>query len=1408
MIAAPTPSNPTPAGLIVPVDVAAFCVGSTDPQRTGSFAGTTVDYSPLTTQNQQAFLGGSATRPLSNDALIPIEPGVHLHWALPDALTKATNQDSGLRFPAAPNRWLITRLVLGGDNFTAQSFVIESDRLNQNAPSTTAMVIPVKPLNAANAGSGPVLPDFEFLGQSWPLASYPGTGSVRALKDATGFELTTVSNGVPSFGAYYPESRNSFGFWDQLSDLPVQAQIAYVVTGWYQDSGNDPARIVAGTKAGTCVREALAQSHNWLATSGGDPAYTVYSGFVSGIVWNANTAYVPTNPAPITARPALGNSPSEALAAYFVQALDLGTADTEQLLTAFQQGLWPRFTQPAPNVLDRLLERLHDSQFRRIEAGAVYAIYQASNGKTAEAITLPAGIADKLNTLNTAAETLIAASNAVNALRWRVFADWYRYFLSTTDADVVFTHLMQTLAPLWSGTNGIQVGQQNALAARDSALQNLTNALASRPDLSVRLVPATYYQQPNEPALLLNAAELMTPGRYGGEGNHRDDGKLACRSTNDIISAVTVSGTARSADAYAAAANLGSAPLPHLDVLSALIAEACLLNCDSAAAWSGASVATLVTALDALLSGAPGENNPWQITTGTPPSPVEVARWDGNPWLPIFLTWDAGFAPIVNTGGGLQPYTSDFFTANFSVDPSTGSFISYTAKTGIDPSNADYSAHYTGFTFLSRRAADNFAKQIAALPAKDQDPTLDAILKDLQQGGFLVQTLAGFDAALLNQTMPVQIAVVAPPHASPIVQMMTGFTQGVLDNGQQPVTWDVTPEFNSAFNSIRAGFLNVAAPVFNLVAVDAFGQRRPIQFPPTTGPNGWIPAIAASMVAMVPGSTTIEPGYAYAAPRISQPARLLFEWIAAADGDVRLVDDHSASTPICGWLLPNHLTRGLNFYNAAGRPLGSLFVGGSDTSTSVIVWQGAPGNDADIDQPIDQDVVLAAADPRIRALALQLGLHTSITDFGAFYTAVDTAYAAIDSGDVPSDVGVAVLIGRPVALVQASLRLDLKGPPSLSQNSVCLSSTGWTDTDGGLSGITFPVALGDLDRLDDGLIGFFAQASGGGYDLTTFYSHASTAGSNVVPPRPETLLLTTTPLLPDQIGHGPNKEQQVLMLVDPRARVHAITGILPTQTLAVPPDRAAAAIATLEFSVAVTPTLRASSGLALPLPVEPGFDAAFLEQRMAGTNPVWVTLPEITPSVANAIWHYSPQTLTEGWLRFNPSVLTATLLNAGGQPIAQGGQVQTMTLQIVNRAPIPITFSLGAPVPESRTPSGSIFYIHLGQLIDDPDWSNVSCTAPGWSFTLYADAVYGHYIAATCLAPVTLPPFNSGDSAALGALSAELDITLGGLKASADVTQAHISVDYYAVDGISDGVASNIVTVNQAHHAFIPRRSP
>jgi len=1371
-----------PVGTVVPVDLVAFCVGTTDAaERTADLAGATIDYSQLANQDPNAFpyayLGSTAMRGFTSDALQPLEAGVHLHWALPDSLTRAqSNETTPLAFPAVPNRWLVTRFVIAGGTPTATSFVVESDTLNPTPPTDASLQVPVK--------SEGTEPDFHYLGQSFGLDDYPATPAegARPLRDANGVELTAVANGLPSFAAYYPEGRNSFGFIDTLHGIATPAQLTYVVTGWFDSDANDPAS--PGSKEG--IRRPLAESHGWVAEAEAD--YTLYSGVIHGVSWDPTRSYVlpPEEQPTIAADAAIANNPSEALAAYFRNLLHPDSVHSEQLLTAFQQGLWPRFTQSTVDALAQIAEALHDHQFRKIDSGLIYSLYlsDADGAAQQQAIDLPGPVANALNALNGAAADLLEVANHVETFQWRAFADWYRYFMTPDNQKpLIFSHFTEVLDPLWAP---LQAALSEATGARDDALSGLNALLALRPDLCLRQEPGPRYWQPNEPAVLLKSDQLTMPARYGGDGDHRADGKLACRNLDALVTSVAIGGTTKAAADYAAATKLTSNSLPYLADCSALLAEACLLDPDLAAAWSNVDAGTLGTALEALLTGS--AQSQWTIAAGTAPSPVEVNFWGAeNPWLPIFLTWTAAWTPLPGTGA--EPYDPNYFTANFAIDPTTGSFVSYTGANGAIGAQASAGAQvapppYAGSSVLSRKAAQNFYGQIETYLQSHQDTTLQAIAAALQPGDdprtpFMVQPLSGFTEAMLNRQLQMQFAMTLPQGVKSLEAIrLTKAASAIVGAGNAdpsaPVTYHVGPDFGLPFNPIRAGAFTIT-----LAAVDAYGQKRTIDV------NSL--ATAESMTAAA------APGAAYAAPRLAQPSRLLFQWLSASTGNVAEYNGHPASSPICGWLLPNHLAGGFFLYDADGRPLGSLFVAGDDVvGDSEVIWQGAPGNDADIDQPID--VALAAANPQLSALARHLK-GGSVTDFQAFYQAVDQAHGSINPANLATDAGLAIFIGRPVALVQAALRLDLQGRPYLSQNSACLESSGWVDTDAGLGGVTFPVVLGDIDRLDDGLIGYYRGLSSG-YDLDTFFSEVAVPGATgaVVQPGPTNLLLKPTPAQgePDPPAVAADS-QPVLMLIDPRAPVHAVMGILPTQSLLVPPDLASNALSTLEFSFLAAPVLQAASGLALPVPRENGYDVSFLQQRAgAGNARSWFPQPDIGPSVAAAIADYTPQTLVEGWLRLNPTVLTATLVNASGQPLAKGGATQAMTLSLVNRKPAPITFTPGTAAPEGTPATGSIFYVHFGALVAPEDVAAIGLAEPRWTFTLQNDPIYGAYFAATAAADVVLASAPAGTDAPA---DSRIDIAVTNLKAATGLVQAHLFVDYYDVGGISDGVAMASVTV-------------
>ena len=70
----------------------------------------------------------------------------------------------------------------------------------------------------------------------------------------------------------------------------------------------------------------------------------------------------------------------------------------------------------------------------------------------------------------------------------------------------------------------------------------------------------------------------------------------------------------------------------------------------------------------------------------------------------------------------------------------------------------------------------------------------------------------------------------------------------------------------------------------------------------------------------------------YLPPRLLTPTRVEAHWLSAAfeddvpgiDGDFVESSDQPATSPVCGWLVPNHLDTSLMCYDADGRPVGSF----------------------------------------------------------------------------------------------------------------------------------------------------------------------------------------------------------------------------------------------------------------------------------------------------------------------------------------------------------------------------------------------------------------------------------------------------------------------------------------------------
>lgn len=1319
--------------LVVPIDVKAVCVGQVDAtEGTPHFAGATVVWENAGRgPGAQAFLGANVWRSPNAAPWQRLEQGVHLHWALPDAMTHAAVTKTKLDFPNAPNRWVVTRFVVTGRPGAvpeSRSWVVDSDALYAKPPTGQKLVtVPVKPADEEDV-------PYRYIGGKrdyTPELSAVPPGTARLAN------LSAVSNGVLSFAAYYPESKGVFGMHDDCADVDVSSgpvELMYTISGWFDDPALDGTLLAA---TGRVLNRKVAWSFD---DRGVAPDSAVYDGTVSGIMWDPKTQYVPEGgqAPPIDASIALGNTPSEALAAYFRKLEDPANPLFEELLQAFQAGRADLLKQPTPDQLAELRQTLHDAEFGLGNAGIVYSlVIRDESGKESQATEIPVRLADALIVLNLAQQRLDRYRAQMLSYRRLLFGDWYRIFQAGDDATRNIAYLQAQHR--FAGWDALVADEQKLDLAARAAL-DAVNAQVVAP-MVLKTNPDERYARPAEPVVLLAANALPYPLRYGGDTRFEADGTLRCRMGRDVIAAVSAGGTFVDAARYAPVDLPPSPVLPDPSLINALRREACLLN----ARVHGASANDKVTVL-----------------AGTAPSPLAVNGWHGNPWLPIFLEWVVEFRPFEPTRdeqGGLQDYTPDAVDGNFVIEPTAPGFLRYDPPNGpVDP-NKLQRVRYQGRTLLSTAATKRFRKQLADYLDSHEDPTLKKILGVIEANPdeILVQALTGFDDLLLMRRQGVQLTMLVPD-GSPY-QDITEAIAPIVGTAN-----DVGPDFNGSFNPLRGGYLSL----LSLVVVDAYGQKRPIQIEGT--------ALAASLTPEPPQKA---PGLAYLPPRLAQSSRLLFEWVAA---DGSSLDERAATTPvspICGWLLPNRLVGGFFLYDGEGMALGSLRLDGNETK---VVWQSAPGDDATIDQPVE--VALAHENANVRDLAIALNAATP-TFFKQFWDAVESVHSNVVPADVSSTSMLGVLIGRPVALVEASLRLEVDGYTATDQGWACVDVKNKTFivTDDGTSAVRFPVVLGDLDRLDDGLIGFFTGPAGGAYDLQTFYTRGAPKSNTqgVVQPKQSTVEVTIAPADDGKPNGGRAGSRRVLMVLDPRAPVHAETGVLPTRALAVPADLTAGALAVLQTTFLAAPVLRGRTQLALPVPNEPGFDVSWVQETY---GPHWVVTPQIGTVSGLAVWAYSPQRLVEGWLRLNPEVLTFELLDANNQPVVIAKSANALALTITNHKPAPITLVPGTTVPEGTKPSGSVFYVHFGALATPAAVAAAVLSAAGWRFTLLQDARYGTYWAATPLETIRLP---AGGTIA---------VSLTNLVVAADAPpRAPVSFDYYAVGGIDDGVSNDVLSV-------------
>lgn len=1185
--------------------------------------------------------------------------GIHLHWALPDALTHgAQNADGAFSFPYVPNRWLVVRMDTS-NQWEMTAWVIQSDALQsgQTTPGEGpgAFLDPASPsgisndgktvtINGANIGTN-------FTVSAWQAQGEPG-GSLF---------LQAVGPGNISFAAYKPFSENVFSFIDSTPPAVGTATYSYMVVGWYSDPSGDPLNGATSPDDFTAILASL----NWSLPANTPmpstpPTSSLYHSFVADVQWPQGT---PNVPATGSAQVAVGNTGIDALSALIqnyasVQSqtdsqnsqawLNAGTT-LSNLIQAAALELLDDYSQPGGTVL--VNQQMEQSWFGSDPGGTLWQVVAPTAttnafdiNKNSLTAAQNSALIQQLSVLNASQQTYDAAQRSLQSQQGQLYRLWLNLsrslnfeFGETPTTRPNFSNVLQpvlqnNLYPdlfnqVWDVCCTQATAQAalpdptNAASANAWANQNWTfpatsgSGTCTLADLGLQLkaTAAKNYWHPADPVVLILGAERAQ--NHGEDGRFNSDGTLTCRLPGQTITGIAASGQpVIPASALTSVTFNQLAAYTAVPAIPSLLTEAFFsdpLNAGMmSAAVSGTNSSTLNAAISALLGGDTNQGT-WQ---GTPPSPLSYALWQ-QAWSPLFMEWMINYYPTIDANGNFTLSAWTFDGSNYDW---AGSNI-----------NVNYALTLQGRTVVTPFAqsvlSDKLQKYLAASPVIDSTQ-MQTLVSTVMNWDILGQTLSGFTDQLITllsqETFPPPVSSPNTPLPCPRPANATTASIPVGDLIQEQyhlmsvLEGDGTEKTNFFF-PIRGGLVTFQSGKFQLV--DAFGQTYDLSSP-NTG-NGFKPLTSTSLT--LSGSAPAGLTWPFVlGPSLVQSAQLELN-LLANDGSGDDIITSTNPNPICGWLLPNYLDQSIAVYDSSGSLLGEL-----KQLPVPDNWRPRPGPAGNNPPPATPaQIANAALQNVVSALASQ-----SADTLNDLMQVMDETLWMVNPLGGRSDASLPALIGRPLAVVQLQVGLTLNGDPTTNQMwNAMLTPTSNTNNftpvqdTGGILDQLFPIRLGSLDLRNDGLLGYFLTGSGG---YATFYTvhtspEVSTSDTFIQP------ILNGTTFQGD-LNVSANAPVTVTLILDPRGCAHAYSGILPVDSVQLDATLVQNFLRTLQVSFQTGPILADPGTLRTPQPAEKQGVWSWLQN----INSTWEQ-DNIVNADDAARFPTQPPILREGWLQLS-----------------------------------------------------------------------------------------------------------------------------------------------------------------------------
>jgi len=1238
-------------------------------------------------------------------------PGVYLHWALPSALTRGTNDGTSTSFQPAPDRWLVVRLFPSQipTRRAMRGWVLRAwdPPPNQDAP--------------ANQNQPPAVVDLD----TWTETGNPSTGPDP---------LTAAGPGDLTWSAYYDNVVNRLGFYDgELQN--VQGPLGYLVCGWYSDSSHDPLGSLQlkslqdfeskmaefgwslrdgefqdvrrrfqgyskiATMLGLQTREAVAvgayplpQTADAAAPAAGavpptarkftpapaaltnvtgalldssgspvDGAYTsdgswwpqntLYHGYVVALGWptpaipgydhgllGANTPDGP--PAASSIKVVLANTLTDGLGT--LVADNSGAPDEGRMMEAFTLGALKEFEQPDGRA--RLDAALHATEFTTIDGGfTTENVLQQAMPPATPPVPQPGQPAPG-----------IFPPHPVAPL----------HNVAATPKTVAVSKL-QTPAPV-SVEPRLVVGRLN------DAITTLPHAAPQPPPTPAQIVQVKRPQQrwvlPADPVFLLEGAGRSL--KYGADGRFTQDNTLVCRLSGFTVTdlnwgAMDAAGAVlpgfraviHADDLLVRNIENGSVPVECEDLLRELV----LLDPGSAypaaqfasPGFGAAIVAQVATKISV-------QQTAWWASwdprfdagplisksgiEGPLPSPVAVSPPD-TPWFPVHLDWEVEFIPspkpLVNWDLGEIDYSPNApppdqgaitMSGRVHLTGGAGKVAALTIRKALEQAaraggagSLPPASHYRAYSQISMALVAKY-NQVAQTMATKLSAAAPAAPDQIDRSELE-------DIASLLENMDVLVGALDAFHSN----LRGGYPKGRVESpadGSIPIP----------FFPFRAGFLRVN----RLRVVDSFGQ-----FVDLAGSSAKTKVDPQRLLLSETVSLDGQPGLAGLPPRFTSQARVRLHF-TSADGSSVNADD--LVSPVCGYLMPNHLDGALEFFAADGSNLGFL----RPDPTAGVVWEDAPGIPSTVGQTPQR------AMPDAPALA---GIAESLIDWGAadanvaeereaalsaLIRVVDSSLWAVDPFGHIGDEHICLLVGHPVAVLRAEVTLEVKEPIAPDQ----------------IASLRIPVRLGSLPHWQDGLFGYFIDD-----DYSTLYCADAVAAGFARDVGPRRGFLQRIDLVPDfyanfetDINSGqatgatpvthpyvnvkgsgtiyiqPNQTIRLTLLVEPHSQVYLTTGLQPRMSIAMRRLWVNDALAKL------SPTFRFGPVLLQPqlirMPVAKELQGTWSWDHRSDLT-TWAEDP-VTNATADALLPPDPAFGTEGWLRLTPKTEQSNGSSSGG----------------------------------------------------------------------------------------------------------------------------------------------------------------